>query len=88
VSAALVIRREWAHREGCGSIALKRQNPHAVVFVPGCRPDILRDRRGGNTGKTTTWQVWICNDIECPARVLVRESDLTELVNASEAARG
>jgi hypothetical protein len=83
-----MIRREWAHRTGCWSSEVRKADPTAVVFVPGLAPDIERDRAGGRRGRTTRWQVWKCNCIDCPARLLVRVRDIEEMVNASEVARG
>lgn len=45
-------------------------------------PTVTADKRGGNTGGTTSWLRVRCLDPKCSALVLVYEWDLTEQVQA------
>lgn len=72
--------REHDHREGC----FTGRADYGPRFIVTDRDRPLRHdlKRNGHKGGSTMWWVFTCNDIRCPARLLVRWDVLAGAVAA------
>lgn len=69
------------HRPDCFCLNGKRRTD--PWYLDHTNPREYRDRRGGLTGRTTSWLQFRCLDSRCEALVLVAEFDLTANVAAA-----
>lgn len=68
-------RLEGKHRDGCRSVA----RAQTFIVPDGMRFDLKRNgHRGGSTG----WLRFKCNDVDRPARALVRWDVVADLIDS------
>lgn len=70
---------ETPHAKDC--ILAERDDPIRFIVTDRNHPIDFRLRRNGTRGGSTMWWRFVCNDINCPARLLVRWDVLAEFVN-------
>jgi hypothetical protein len=74
------------HRVGCAAVRAVRDGQWGTPWSSCDSDGVWRDARGGHCGNSHHWLRVRCNDADCPAKLLIHDSDVMNAVLASDGA--